>query len=164
MIVITIVIHPEFNIDPNYHCTAAPHSFSFSSAGKHKHPSVCNIMFDSGGEMVSGPWWREEIHMGQTTPARGPQGESYLFHHARISQSIPPSRLPLTQINSHLWSKEMKEWSEIICQKVTGERREAVWCLFGQMPFLSFACVIHVPWLYVEAKLWTILQPEAWFV
>lgn len=33
----------------------------------------------------------------------GPQGESFLFHRARVSQSIPPSRLALTQINSHLW-------------------------------------------------------------
>ncbi len=44
-----------------------------SQEGERDHQCVCNIMFDSGGEEVSGPRWRE-IHMKYPTLVRKSRG------------------------------------------------------------------------------------------
>lgn len=111
-------------------------------------------MFDSSGEMVSGPWWSNRSIWSTLRGSDGPVGIAPLFGNSRVSQSISPSASLWRRSITIFGGEKIKEKSEIICWRLAGENGEIVSCQGAPHFFFFFASaswsiktVVNIKWV-----------------
>lgn len=85
-------------------------------------------MFDSSGEMVSGPQSSNRSIWSTLRRSDCLVGIAPLFLNSRVSQSISPSASIWRRSIIIFGGEEIKEKSEIICWRLTGENSEILSC------------------------------------